>query len=1078
LTAREYRREGGISRFSLDRRITVLVLFLTLLVVGAVATARIPVELIPSGFSHPFLAVIVPWEGAPPTEVAEKVSLPLEEELSTVRGIDDLISIANVGRARAYMMFKQGTDMDIAYREVRDRVERARNRFPDDIDRVYIRKEDASGIPSFVLGIAIDPTVSDTYDLIQNEIILPLSRIDGVASVSADALVEKEILIELDRTKTAAAGLNIYRLAQELSGDNFTMASGTVRDGERKLLLRSVARYRSLEDLQNRLVGPTTRLADIATISYEQPDVNFRVRANSKPAIAAVVFKEGEANVRQVSDRVNAVVAKIQQNPRLRGMEMITLFSQGEVIDEALSTLLNSGMIGGLIAAVALFLFMRRFRLMLIIALGIPLSMLIGLTFMYFSDESLNLLTLLGLMLCVGLLVDNSVVVAENIHRLRSQGMDRREACIKGAGEVGLAITMSTLTTIVVFLPVGLVEGPGQFFMLRLAIPICVSVGASLLVALVFIPLSVYLTLSNDKKKAIPGIRERLYGKLTTGLRLFYEATFGRLNRAYNRLLTFFLTRRVELIILLLFAFWITGFFPDNLTPAWVPRKVVEFVDVQEEERSDFEIGVEMPDNATIEETEEWFLAAEQVIESRQEELDLAGWFQFHRKTTGVLQGWFNQPRTNDITAKEATEIVKEALPRKPGMELFIGQDAEMSDGEGKNIFTFTLNGDDIDLLQTTGKELESMLVRVDGVLGIKGSDDRATSELALVIDRQQAQRLGVNPEVVAGVVGYALRGTPLPKYRREDKEVPVRIRFREEDRESLTELADFYVPTEDGGSLPLSALTEAKVLPAPAYVFRQNKRVTRSIVLELEQGKEEETRQRLAMMQAAIDLPEGITFGANVQQQELDEDLAGLLFALALSIVFIYLLMGFLFESFVLPFSIVLTIPLSVIGVYWIHLITGFDIDFLGVVAMVVLVGVVVNNGIVLIDYVNRLRNQGMDRSEALLTATSRRFRPIMLTAITTIGGMVPLAFAGANSIGLSYTSFSLTLIGGMTTATLLTLLVVPVFYTLFDDAWDYLVLSLRRFLTPAKPFAGQRHGPAVAAGPVGEGIGAGRPA
>jgi HAE1 family hydrophobic/amphiphilic exporter-1 len=231
-------------------------------------------------------------------------------------------------------------------------------------------------------------------------------------------------------------------------------------------------------------------------------------------------------------------------------------------------------------------------------------------------------------------------------------------------------------------------------------------------------------------------------------------------------------------------------------------------------------------------------------------------------------------------------------------------------------------------------------------------------------------------------------------------------------------------------------------------------------------------------MLQASIDLPEGITFGANVQQQEFDEDLAGLLFALLLSIVFIYILMGFLFESFVLPLSIVLTIPLSVLGVYWIHFISGFDIDFLGVVAMVVLVGVVVNNGIVLIDYVNRLRNQGMERREALLTGTSRRFRPIMLTAITTIGGMVPLAFAGANSIGLSYTSFSLTLIGGMTTATLLTLLVVPVFYTLFDDAREYFLKSLRA-LTPAKaePLAGQRHGPAIAAGPAGEGLGTGRP-
>ncbi|MBW2278710.1 MAG: efflux RND transporter permease subunit, partial [Deltaproteobacteria bacterium] len=263
-----------------------------------------------------------------------------------------------------------------------------------------------------------------------------------------------------------------------------------------------------------------------------------------------------------------------------------------------------------------------------------------------------------------------------------------------------------------------------------------------------------------------------------------------------------------------------------------------------------------------------------------------------------------------------------------------------------------------------------------------------------------------------------------------------VRVRFQESDRESLTELANFQVPTDSGDELPLSALTTVRFLNASQTIVRRDTSIGRSITLELEEGKEEETRAVLIALQAGIDLPEGVSFGANRQQQDLDEDLAGLSFALVLSIIFIYLLMGFLFESFILPLSIILTIPLSIIGVRWVHFASGRDIDFLGVVAGILLVGVVVNNGIVLVDYINRLRTRGMPRREAVLKATDLRFRPIMMTAITTIGGMVPLALAGANSIGLSYTSFSLTLIGGMSTATLLTLLVVPVFYTFFDDA------------------------------------------
>jgi len=1040
VTAREYEREGSLSRFSLDRRITVLVLFLTLLVVGVVATLGIPVELIPSGYDHPGLMVSVPWEDAPSKEVVDKITVPLEEELSTVRGLDQMITVSFTGRARAYVMFKQGTDMDIAYREVRDRVERARNRFPDDVERVYVYKDDASGIPVFVLGVAVDESLVDSYNLIQNEIILPLSRVDGVASVEADGLIEKEILIELDRQKTAAAGLNIYELAMQLNGDNFTMASGTVRDGSRKLLLRSVARFDSLEALERRPVGPSTRLGDVAKVSYAQPERDFRVRAMSKPAVAIVVMKEGGANIREVSQNVERVIEGLEANPRLRDVEMLTLFSQGEVIDEALTTLLTSGAIGGLIAGCVLFLFLRRFRLTLIIALGIPLSLLIGLTVMYFSGESLNLLSLLGLMLCVGLLVDNSVVVAENIHRLHREGMERRQACIHGAGEVGLAITMSTLTTIVVFLPVALVSGPGQFFLLRLAIPVCVSLAASLLVALIFLPLCVYLTLPATPEAATaPGVLRSGHNRLNNLLRAAYEATFGRLNRGYNRLLAGFLTRRFDLVLVLGVVFAVT---------VAVPMKHVEFVDVQEEERSGFYIGVDMPASYTLEETEEWFLSAEKIIEDKAEELDLEGWFLFHRKTFGELQGWFNRPRTTDLTPKEVTEIVLEALPKRPGIELNVGEDRDTADDKGPAVYSVTLYGEDWDILEAVGNELEKVLAQVPGVLGPIGGNTQTPNELALVIDRERAQQYGVNPQVVAGVVSYALRGTPLPKFYTEGKEIPVRVRFQEKDRESLTELSSFQVPNASGEMLPLSALTEAKFLPTPRVFVRRDKRMGAVITLELKDGEEDAARQRLAAITQAVDLPEGVTLGANRQQQSLNEDLEGMQVAGALSVVFIYLLMGFLFESFILPLSIVLTIPLSAIGVWWVHFATGYDLDFLGVVAIVLLIGVVVNNGIVLIDYVNRLRNLGQSRTEALLTATNRRFRPIMMTAITTVGGMVPLALAGANSIGLSYTSFSLTLIGGMTTATLLTLLVIPVFYTFFDDARETLGAALRRAL------------------------------
>ena len=1015
-------RESRLPRFSLDRRITVMMILLTLVVLGTVASLSIPIELFPSGFQNPTLQVQVPWRDAPSKEVLDKIVLPMEEELSTVAGIDKLNSYARTGFGMCTLTFKQGIDLDVAYREVRDRVERARLQMPDDVEQIFIHQEDASGIPIFFLGLAIDPSVVDYYNLIQDEIVMPLNRIDGVASVVNHGLEEKEILIELDRDRTDASGLNIYDLAHQLSGDNFTLSSGNVRHGGKKLLLRSVARYESVEELENRLVAPNIRLRDIATVRYDLPEVTYRVRAMSRPAVALAVMKEGDANTLDVARRVNEVVDELKRNPRLQLIEIETLFDQGEVIMESLSTLLASGRVGGIIALLVLLFFLRRFRMTLIVTLSIPVSIVIALTAMYFAGESLNILTLLALMISVGLLVDNSVVVAENIFRLHRSGLSRREACIKGAGEIALAIIMATLTTIIVFLPVSLVEGMAQFFLLRLSIPISISLLGSLLVALIFIPLFVYMTLPD--KGGNGDDRPHLF---FDWLKKAYDGTFGRLNHAYTRMLAFFLRRRLDLVLILVVVFAISSV---------VVFKKVKFVQSQEEERGGFEINVTLPQNTTLEEAEEFFLIGEKIIEERAEELDLDGWFLQHRSTYGTLQGWFKRPRTNKITPREANKIVMEALPEKAGVRLFTEMDQQGDDEKNSSLHTFVIQGDESEQLETVAENLERLFLSVDGVIGMKKVADDSPSEMALVLDRDRIQTRNINPMVVSTVVGYALRGQTLPRFHRNGKEIPVVVRFNEEDRDSLDELNDFWIPTNDGDLVKLSSLAEPRYLASAQRIFRNDKRTSREITLELAEGREEETRERLFALSKRVELPEGITFSQGDRNPGLSEDLQAMLFAGLVSIVFIYLLMGFLFESFILPLSIILTIPLASLGVYWSHFLLGLNIDFLGAVGLILLVGVVVNNGIVLIDYVTRLRHEGHDRAEALTLAADRRFRPIMMTAMTTIGGMIPLTIQGASSIGMSYKSFGLTLIGGLTTATLLTLLVVPVFYTLFDDA------------------------------------------
>ncbi len=1020
-------RTGRLVSLSLRRPIAVSVLLASTLVLGLVATLGIPVELVPRGFEDPFLRVIVPWRDSPAPEVLDKIVRPLEEELASVGGIDRINSLSIVGSGRIFLRFKQGTDMDVAYREVRDRVERARRRLPDDVERIYLRKDDDSGIPIYVLGLAIDDTLANSYDLIENEIVLPLERIDGVAAVDTDGLVEKEILIELDRERAAAAGINIWSLAQELGQDNFTMASGQVRAADRKLLLRSTATYGDLDQLRARPVSPTARLGDIATVSYDVPDWKFRVRAMSHPAVAVVVRKEGDANTLEVTQRVEEAVERMRSNPRLASIESLELFSQRDVILESLTTLLRSGQIGAFFAIAVLFFFLRRVRMTLIITLSIPLSLLVALTVMFLSGESLNIISLLALMISVGLLVDNSVVVAENIFRLHRDGLPRREACVRGASQIALAIVMATLTTVIVFLPASLVEGQAQFFLLRLSVPISVALVASLVVALLLIPLAVYATLPGNGGAAGGGPPSRLrvgHERLNGVLRHAYEATFGRLNDAYGRLLERALARRAEALILLVLAF------AGTLA---VFGKRVEFVGMQEEERGGFNIDVELPSNTTFKETEDYFLACEKVVEGMREELDLAGWFVFHRTNYGRVEGWFNTPRTNELTPSQVTERVLAALPRKAGGRLYAGEEGQ-DEELGKGEYTLELYGDDPEQLEAVAADIEKLLIAVPGVLGAKKNADRPIEELALVVERERARAQGVSPRVVAGLVGYALRGQALPRATYQGRQIPVRVRFEESDRDSLAELGDFEVPTAGGESVALSSLTGVRWLPSSQEIWRTGRRTSRSVTVELAEDGRKETRERLDALSSGLELPEGVTRDIRRPAGQ-DEDLQALLSALLFSVLLIYLLMAFLFESFVLPLSIVMTMPLAFLGVAWAHVAAGLDIDFLGVVGIVLLIGVVVNNGIVLVDYVHRLREAGHDRRRALALAAHRRFRPIMMTALTTICGMVPLLSGGTTSIGLSYTSFGLTLVGGMTTATLLTLLVVPIFYTLFDD-------------------------------------------
>ncbi len=1021
--------DNAIVRAALRRPIAMLMVLASALVLGAIALARMPLELIPSGFSAPFLSVSVSYPDATARDIEEKITKPLEAAVSTTPGIDQIISNSTAGSAQVTMVFAGEVDMDVAYRQVRDRINRVRGDLPSDIKEIRIRKESGESIPVAFYGVVWDEELADPMRVIDEHLVRPIERIDGVGLVNMWGRVDPQVQIDVDRAAAESAGVNMVTLVGALARANFTLASGRVTEAGDTLLLRSVASFRTPEEIGAIMIrADGLRLRDVATVTLGPPELTRYDRYNGKPATVMFVVKESQANTVEICDRIKAAVAAAVAHPDLQGVQVDAVFIQGDMIRYSLDQVVGSGIQGGWLALLVLVFFLRRLLITIVIALSIPLSLFLALPVMYFTGQSINLVSLVGLMICVGLVVDNSVVVAENVARFRRRGLGPYAAALQGAGEVALAMTLATLTTVIVFLPASLLsEGPTQFFMVRMVTPVCVSLLASLFVALVLVPMASATLLADDGpgRRGRVRLSARIDRLLERALGWLYARTMGWLNEAYGRLLRVVLRRRMDVIVLSLLALGSTA----------IPFMNVRCASGQQFGSRRITVNYSMPAETTLEEAHAFFLGIEVLLGERKADYHVAGQYVGFDENTGTVQIFFDPPQPGEPPFEEFAKELAGSLPSKPGWKK-TSQFAE-SDGARDDAFRVSIYGDDHDLLADTREALQERLLEVEGVLGVRGGaeDTRRRDELALSIDRAMSERFGVSADALANTVAYAIRGAPLPRFHTAEKELDVRIRYRAEDRKNVDEILGWTVPARQGGSVPISVLADKRTGRGEASLQRVNKRVGVAIRLELSNEDRAGTIARIREVMANYRLPEGLSFDADAEATAIDDMARDLMGAMGLGTIFILLVMGFLFESFVLPLAVLPSIPLSFVGVWWFLYATGEHIDPLAGIGIVLLLGVVVNNAIVLIDFVNVARQQGLDRTEAIVQAGRLRFRPIMMTSLTTIGGLLPLAMTEPTGEGIAYQAFGQALLGGMSTATVLTLVVVPVTYCYLDD-------------------------------------------
>jgi len=1011
----------SLPRFAVRKPVTTGMLVITVIVMGAISANLISLDMFPS-FERPRLQITVPYPDASPAEVERRIVRPLEESMGTVRRLETIRSTASQNNARVELEFQPGTNMDLAALEVRERIEQVRRDLPPDVQRVNMRRFSSDEQPVLRAAISWDGDPARLSELVERRIEPALLQVPGVAQVDFSGLEEREVSIELDQDRMRAQGITIAMISQALSRGNQDYSAGEVELAGIRFQVRAEGQLSSIEEIENLPLNVAgVRLADVARVVYDFPERDFFFRMNGVNARQAEIYKESDANIVEVAQAVKATLEDLATRPGLEGLTFRTWQDQSEGILDALFLLAQAGALGGAMAVVMLFFFLRRITPTLIVAAAIPVSLIFSVTIMYLAGESLNIITLSGLMLAVGMLIDNAVVVVENIFRHREEGWDPEEAAIDGANEVGLAIFSGTLTTIIVFAPLFFLP-PNQMGTQFRAFGTSISFTmiASLGIAFTLVPLL-----------AVRLLRGRMPEPGTM-------MTF--LNRNYRGLLDRILDHRYATAGFALALFvaggWVLMELPRELMP--------------EEDNRFIRMGISTPRGTSVEERSEIFQQAERILLERAEEFEITNVNTFSSQMFSSIFMTLKPFSEGGVkSTAEISEEIQQALPVIPGVEW------RQRRGFGRmSGVQVRLIGESTQELGRLSEAVELLLAQsVEGITDVDNSLESGNEEVRVRVDRRAAEREGLTSQEVAQAVSGALRGTVAARFRSGEREVDVLLQLRDEDRVSISQLGNLSVGTVDGRSVPLGTVADIQVVGGPQSIQRENRltAVTVSGEIASTANREEVIRQVQEVM-SDFPMPPGYRWDLGRGFAEEQEQFGDMVLAGGLALVLIYLILAALFESLILPLIIYFSIFFAVPGLGLIFLLTGSTFSILSFLGILITVGIVVNNSIVMIDLVNQLRGRGMDRRAALLTGCTARLRPILMTSLTTIFGLVPMAFMATEGMGQMFAPIGQAVIGGLTTSTILTLALTPTLYAWFDDMGAWLTSVRQRAVAIAQ--------------------------
>jgi len=1044
--------------FALRRPVTVVMLSISMLALGGIAWYRMPLKFLPD-VDRPFIGVSIPFPNASPQQVEQQIAVPLEGEMRTIPGLRRIRTISDADGCFASLQFSLDTNITQVTAEVRDRIERLKLKLPAEADNILLQRFSSRSIPVVAFGIFRDGDPEQFIHEVRTFIEPRIRRIDGVANVEIiTPIAENEILVEFDQETLESLNLGIAQVIAALGESSLNVSLGELSDGDQKYFVRAEGEYRRIEDIENLVVTPNgVRLSEIARVRYSNRDPTAHVALDGQSGAVLLIVKESEANTVDVCRRVNAEIKEIVASPMFSDVTMQMFFDQSVLILSALNNLFKQGIYGGALAVAVLLVFLHRIRPTLVVAFSIPTSLLLTFVFMFFMDMTLNLITMVSMIIGVGMLVDNGIVVVDNIIRRRQLGEGPIESALKGTDEVGIAVAGSTATTVVVFIPMFYLEtGRMSVFMEQLGLPLIVSLTASLVVALTLVP----LVMSRMKDSGHANVFERILlrrekkddsaeHKPSAFLTFLNNYEPIRLiERFFGVVVSYAMKNRLATVVVVLALGALTYY---------VPFQSVGMRELPELDTREIKIDVSLDQNYDMAMAKGLFDILEREINEMRDELGIRNMMTFYERGGGVLDVYLYNPDDDHpyalnppFVTEDVMKILAERLPeRVPGARLnFTITDTSESGSEAQ--VSLRMEGDDTDLLEKYAQSFRTVVAStVPNVRDVKVDTEDKEEEMQLQVDEPLAKRREVTSESLALTVQSALRGSRLPFLKQGSREIPVWAQYREEDRQSKSNLDNVKVLSAAGELVPVSQLIEYERAPSATQIQRVDGKNVVNLSASADTSDLGQIKRDLQNVSAQYELPMGYRIQLGDSLMELDENIFSFASTLFMAIILIYIVMASLFESYLYPLSILTTVPLALGGAVWLLYFTNTPFDSVTLIGCILMAGVIVNNGIVIVDYINAIRKEGHDRDTAIIMASSHRFRPVMMTALTTILGLVPLALATTGGAA-TFAGLGRALIGGLTVGTFLTLVVVPIVYSFFDDlqnwTYDYLGTLLRR--------------------------------